>query len=102
MSKACRLFIFTITFLQSTVLFVPLAIAQDEESIASGAVAEILFNEDAEEFTSYRVSPNGFVDITFARNTPDPIYSNILHKLKTDPGIKGVLAGKGGKACGRF
>ncbi len=84
------------------VLLVPGAWAADAESKANEAVAVVLFDEEADDFTSYRVSPKGFVDVTFARNTPDAVYSEIVAKLKAHPDITGVLAGKTGPLCGRF
>lgn len=70
------------------------------QSKADGAVANILFEYDgAEEFASYAVREDGFVDITFARNMPDALYSELLAKLQNNPDIPGVLAGKGGRVC---
>jgi len=54
---------------------------------------------DADEFSSYSIEDDGFLDITFARNTPDVLYSEILNKLQKHPDIKGVLAGKSGTSC---
>jgi hypothetical protein len=76
--------------------------ADDAASTASAAVSGILFDYDADEFASYVVSDEGRVDITFARNMPDALYSEILNKLQTHPGIKSVLAGRGGPTCSRF
>jgi hypothetical protein len=76
--------------------------ADDAESSASAAVSGILFEYDADEFASYVIKDNGHVDITFARNTPDALYSEILNKLQTHTGIKSVLAGRGGPTCSRF
>jgi hypothetical protein len=76
--------------------------AEDAASAASAAVSGILFDYDADEFASYVINDKGYVDITFARNTPDAVYSEILNKLQTHPGIKSVLAGRGGPACSRF
>ena len=76
--------------------------SKDAETKAAAAVAGILFDADADEFTSYRINEKGFVDITFARNTPDSIYSSLLQKLNNHPDIDGVLAGRGGPVCGRF
>lgn len=77
-------------------------LAEDALSKTSSAVANILFEHDADEFASYSIKDNGFLDITFARNTPDALYSEILNKLQKHPDIKGVLAGKGGPSCPRF
>jgi len=77
-------------------------LAEDAQSKTSTAVTSILFEYDAGEFASYSIEDNGFLDITFARNTPDALYSEILNKLQNNPDIKGVLAGKGGGTCSRF
>lgn len=74
----------------------------DRLSKATDAVTSILFDFEAEEFTSYKISDSGFVDIVFARNTPELLYSLILNKLKHHPDIDGVLAGRGLAACSRF
>lgn len=75
----------------------------DELEKADAAVANILFDYDgANEFASYRVNDDGFVDILFASNTPDSLYSEILNKLEKHPDIHGVLAGRGGPACSLF
>jgi hypothetical protein len=76
--------------------------AEDAASAASAAVSEILFDYDADEFATYAIKDSGHVDITFARNTPDALYSEILNKLQTHAGIKSVLAGRGGPTCSRF
>jgi hypothetical protein len=75
---------------------------EDALSKAGTAVANVLFENDADEFASYGVRDNGFVDVVFARNTPDNLYNDILSKLQHHPDIKGVLAGKGGPTCSRF
>lgn len=77
-------------------------LADDPESKTSAAVTGILFEYDADEFASYRIRDSGFLDITFARNTPDALYSEILNKLQKHPDINGVLAGRGGPTCSRF
>ena len=72
----------------------------DALSKADAAVANILFDFDgADEFATYRVNDDGFVDIVFARNMPDKVYSELLTRLQNHPDIHGVLAGKGGPAC---
>lgn len=65
-------------------------------------MSRILFDYDADEFASYSEDEDGVVNITFARNSPDKLYSAILNKLQNDPDIKGVLAGKGGPVCETF
>lgn len=81
---------------------VPAAAEGDPLSKATSAVTEVIFDYNAEEFVTYNVRDNGYLDITFARNTPDPVYNEMLEKLRKHPDIKGVLAGKGGPACSRF
>lgn len=77
--------------------------AEDKLQLADSAVANILFDYDGSfEFASYKVNSSGFVDITFARNMPDTLYSEILKKLQEHPDISGVLAGKGGPTCSLF
>jgi hypothetical protein len=95
-------------FLAATVAVVALqfsAPAMSEEdalSKATSAVTAVIFDHNAEEFVTYNVRDNGYLDITFARNTPDSIYNEMLEKLRSHPDIKSVLAGKGGPACSRF
>lgn len=79
------------------------ALAETAQLRADTAVAEILFDYDgAEEYASYVVREDGFVDITFARNMPDALYSEILQALNDNEHITGVLAGKTGPACRLF
>lgn len=90
------LFVVTLTFFQS-------AQAEEHQQLADSAVANVFFDYDGSfEFASYKVDPKGFVDITFARNTPDSLYSEILNKLENHPDIDGVLAGKNGPTCSLF
>ena len=78
----------------------PAFAADDAQSKAESAVANILFEYDfGSEFASYRVNDNGFVDLIMARNTPDDIYAQILTRMKNHPDIDGVLASKTGPAC---
>lgn len=77
--------------------------ADDVESKASEAIANILFDFDgSNEYVSYVVRPDGFVDAVFARNTPEPLYNEVVEKLRANKDIKGVLAGRGGPTCSRF
>jgi len=77
-------------------------LAADPETKSTDAVTAILFEYEADQFATYRISDKGYVDIVFARNTPDLIYSVILNKLLHHPDIPGVLAGKGGPTCTLF
>lgn len=76
---------------------------EDVQFKADNAVANILFDYDgAETYTTYVVDEDGYVDITFASNIPDALYSELLQKLKDNTDIKGVLAGTSGPACSLF
>ena len=77
-------------------------LAEDVTSKANLAAANVIFDHDAHEFSSYSVNDDGFLDITFASNTPDVLYSGILKDLQKHPDIKGVLAGKNGPVCSTF
>lgn len=89
-------------FIIVTLTSTRLVLAEDLESKATDAVTAILFEHQAEEFASYRINAKGNVDIVFARNTPDLIYSVILNKLQHHPNIPVVLAGRGGLVCNLF
>ena len=85
-----------------TFLFVSFTslVQADELSKADLAVANILFDFDgSDQFASYSVNEDGFVDIVFASNMPDKVYSELLSRLQNNPDIKGVLAGKSGPSC---
>ncbi len=78
-------------------------LASDAEAKAGEAVANVLFDFDgSNEFVSYRVREDGFVDAVFARNTPEALYTEVVEMLRANPDIKGVLAGRGGPTCSRF
>ena len=89
-------------FVTAAIALTAPVLAEDLESKATDAVTAILFEHQAEEFATYRISDKGNVDIVFARNTPDLIYSVILNKMKHHPDIPSVLAGKGGPNCNLF
>ena len=75
---------------------------KDLNSKATDAVTEILFDADIDNLATYKISEKGFLDITFAKNTPDLLYSVMLNKFLHHPDIKGVLAGRGGPSCSHF
>jgi hypothetical protein len=70
----------------------PLCQAGQTES--ETAVANILFEQNMEN-VSYKVRPDGFVDILFGPAVSNGDYSRLLDLLKHHPDIPGVLAGKG-------
>ncbi len=92
-----------VTVLLATLIFAAPVVASDAEYKADSAVADILFEYDgSEQYASYAVNEDGFVDITFASNIPDELYSEILGRLKKHKDIDGVLAGSSGPACSLF
>lgn len=96
-----RSFLFCLLFVVSVQfgLIAP-ASAADAMLQADEAVADILFDYDFDaSFATYTVNDSGFVSISFARDMPDEIYSEVLNKLKNTPGIKGVLAGRSLPPC---
>ena len=98
MTKSIPYFLFVLLIFGA--LSMQPVVAADAWDKASNAVANILFDYDgSHEFATYLIKENGSVDITFARNTPDKLYGEILTKLKNHTDIKGVLAGKGGPIC---
>ena len=78
-------------------------LADDVEARASEAMTNIIFDYDgSNEFISYHIRTDGFIDVVFASNTPEPLYNEIVGKLRADANIKGVLSGRGGPVCSRF
>lgn len=92
-----------VTVLAVAILFSIAVQADDAQFTADSAVADILFDYDgADEFASYSVNDSGFVEITFANNIPDELYSEILERLRNNKDIDGVLAGTSGPSCSLF
>jgi hypothetical protein len=78
-------------------------LASSDLDRADAAVADVLFGYDGSfEFATYKVRESGHVTITFARNIPESLYSEILTELKKHQDINGVLAGRGGPVCPLF
>ena len=69
---------------------------------AEAAVADILFENELDEYTTYSIEEDGSVDITFPNNTPNKIYGKIVRELKSHKNIVSVLPGRGGPACSLF
>ncbi len=94
---------YLVTVFLAVMVFAAPVSASDEQFKADSAVADILFEYDgSEQYASYAVNEDGFVDITFASNIPDDLYSEILGRLKKHKDIDGVLAGSSGPACSLF
>ena len=77
--------------------------ANTPEALASeDALSQILFDHEADAFTAYNMRRSGRVDITFARDVPDGLYSEMMDDLRAHPDIRGVRSARTGPACGLF
>ncbi len=87
-----------------TLLLMPtIAWSQEQNSRAEKALTELLFSEEADEFTAYRfINSRGYVEIIFASNTPRDLAKDLLAKIKTLPDIAGVRESFAGTPCRRF
>lgn len=84
-------------------LWLTYGLALADGAAAEDAVSEILWDyEDSFEYVQYRVTDSGHVDMTFASNTPESLYQEIVSKVREDPNVDSVLAGKNGAACSLF
>lgn len=78
-------------------------LAQDRSTQAEKALTVLLFNEEADEFTAYRfINPRGYVEITFASNTPRDLAKALMEKIKALPDVAGARESFGGSPCKRF
>jgi|AMFO01.1.fsa_nt_gi hypothetical protein len=74
-----------------------------DRASAEDAVTEVLWDyEDSFEFVQYSVSDSGHVVLTFASNTPDDLYSEIVTRIRNHPGVDSVLPGRDGGVCSLF
>ena len=76
--------------------------ADNKSELAEAAIADILFENELDEFTTYNIDDDGSVDITFPNNMPDNVYGKVVRELKTHKDIDSVLPGRGGPACSLF
>ncbi|WP_019625394.1 hypothetical protein [Thioalkalivibrio sp. ALJT] len=74
----------------------PAALASED------ALSQILFDYEADAFTAYNMRRNGTVEITFARDVPDGLYSEMVDELRAHPDIRNVRPARTGPACGLF
>ena len=89
--------------LTGSLLLLASGIALADATSAEDAVSEVLWDyDDSFEFVQYKVNNSGHVSLTFASNTPDALYLEIVSRLRHHPGVDSVLAGKGGKVCSLF
>jgi len=66
------------------------------------AVADILFEFEVDEVSSYGIDDDGALDVSFPNNMPDDVYGKIVRALKSHKDIESVLPGRGGPACSLF
>jgi len=66
------------------------------QNAADAAVANLLFENDLDQVTSYNVRPDGFVVIKFGDSVSAATYNDTVGKLREDPRIKGVYAEQAG------
>lgn len=87
-----------------TLLLVPVfARGQDKSALAEKALTGLLFDEEADEFTAYRfINSRGYVEITFASNTPSDLAKSLMVKIRTLPDISGARESFAGAPCRRF
>lgn len=77
-------------------------LAADPPLSAENAITDIIFEHDANDFVTYEIESSGYTKVTFARNTPDDIYNNMVSEMRKHPDINGLLPGKTGASCSRF
>ena len=58
------------------------------------ATADILFDMDIEN-ASFKINHDGYVDISFGKSLSQEQYLAAVKRLKNNPAIPGVLAGRG-------
>lgn len=81
----------------------PWALAQDRSVLAEKAITELLFAEEADEFTAYRfINSRGYVEIIFASNTPRDVAKGLMDKIKALPDVAGARESFAGTPCKRF
>ena len=79
------------------------AMAQDRSTQAEKAMTELLFAEEADEFTAYRfINSRGYVEINFASNTPRDVAKGLMDKIKALPDVAGARESFAGTPCKRF
>lgn len=79
------------------------AFAQDRSMAAEKAITELLFAEEADEFTAYRfINSRGYVEIIFASNTPRDVAKALMEKIKALPDVAGARESFAGTPCKRF
>ena len=72
------------------------------QDAADAAVAQLLFERDLTETASYNVHADALVVIKFDRSVAEPVYRDIVERLRRDPRIAGVRAEQEGKEVCRL
>ncbi|WP_291010494.1 hypothetical protein [Hydrogenophaga sp.] len=76
---------------------------QDQSARAERALTELLFTEEADEFTAYRfVNSRGYVEVIFASNIPRDLAKDLMAKIKALPEVSGARESFVGTPCRRF
>lgn len=80
-----------------------LAWSQERNERVEKALTELLFTEEADEFTSYRfVNSSGYLEIIFASNIPRDLARGLIDKIKALPEVSGARESFVGTPCRRF
>lgn len=97
LTKYSALSLFILIFLLNPIM----ANADTAQDKADLAVSNILFDysQGDEEFASYRIDEYGYAHVTFATNTPDKLYREILNAMQAHQDIRDVIPDKGGPTC---
>lgn len=67
------------------------------QNAADTTVAHLLFEQGLSETASYNVHGDGLVVIKFDRSVTEPVYRDIVERLRADPAIDAVRAEQAGK-----
>lgn len=93
-------FVFLSLFIMSQ-LYALNSYAETTQNKAEAAVATILFehSQGDEQFASYRIDEKGYAYVSFAANTPDKLYLEIITAMQKHPDIRDLIQDKGGPTC---
>jgi len=67
------------------------------QNAADAVVSRLLFEQELTETASYHVHGDGVVVIKFDRSVAEPVYRDIVDRLRADPAISAVRAEQAGK-----
>ena len=77
-------------------------VATESAMQSEDAVAAILFEYGADGFTTYKVERSGAVEVSFARDTPDEVFNELVDVLRAHPDTGRVRVDRSAPACGLF